>query len=361
MIVQPILKVVPGNVCNLKCAYCYERAFHSDHQSQHQVMQREVLEKITREILEQQTQGVRFMWHGGEPLLAGVDFFKKALKYQAQYRRAGQVIQNSIQTNGTLLTPNWTQFFKTHGFRTGVSFDGPPTVHNSQRPFKDGRNSWKKVVEGIWSLRAACIPSGIICTVTNRTPPAREILRFFFSLGIKHIHFKALEATARKSDHLPPDKYADFMIEAFDFLLELDDPQIDITALTSFALGSLGGKPILCEHTQGCLSYISVEWDGSIGPCDLLYDYEPFGNITESSLQEILAGKKYQSFIRKVQNVSTQCKECQWWGRGCMGGCLRETSFDANGVRLPDRFCQARQKILAHMQKRFQEENINSL
>ena len=117
-----------GSRCNLACRYCYylDKAHHEE-------MTEELLDEFVRQYLEAQTQPeVLFTWHGGEPLLRPISFYQKALQIQQRYAH-GRTIDNCLQTNGTLMTKEWCQFFHDNRFLIGISIDGPQDLHDAYR------------------------------------------------------------------------------------------------------------------------------------------------------------------------------------------------------------------------------------
>ena len=139
-----------GAHCNLACKYCYylDKQELYPEVKQH-VMTDETLERFIQQYIEaQMTPDVLFTWHGGETFMRPLSFYQKVLRLQ-QYYGAGRNIQNCIQTNGTLITPEWARFLHDNQWLVGVSIDGPQEFHDEYRRNKAGKPSWAKVMHGI--------------------------------------------------------------------------------------------------------------------------------------------------------------------------------------------------------------------
>ena len=181
-----------GPICNLDCEYCFyldkeelypeTRSFRMDD---------EVLENYVKQYIEaQEVNEVTFAWQGGEPTLMGVDFFRQAIRYQQKYRRPGMQIQNSFQTNATLLDDEWGEFFKRNKFLIGVSIDGPPEIHDKYRYDKRGRPSSEQVIRGLRILQKHKVDYNILCVVNKHNAEyPKEIYNYFKELGAEFMQF----------------------------------------------------------------------------------------------------------------------------------------------------------------------------
>ena len=144
-----------GSTCNLNCKYCYylsKRDLYPD--TSHFIMADDILEKYIIQHIEASTENIiSFSWHGGEPLLAGIEFYRKVLRLQSAHKPAGKTIVNGIQTNGTLINEEWCRFFAQEGFIIGISIDGPAELHNIYRRTKDESKTWQQVKKGYQLLK----------------------------------------------------------------------------------------------------------------------------------------------------------------------------------------------------------------
>ena len=180
----PIVKPVNG-LCNLSCSYCYASGLKECVAENH--MRVETLKSVIDFFCCEQDY-IEFIWHGGEPLLIGLDFYRKAVEFQRYWKQKGKKIINFIQTNATLITPEWIHFFNEHNFLVGVSLDGPKEFHDQVRCYPSGKGSYDAVMRGISLLRQTEIFNGIICdisTVNHKFP--KEIFNFFIMENIKKL------------------------------------------------------------------------------------------------------------------------------------------------------------------------------
>ena len=181
-----------GPICNLDCEYCFyldkEKLYPETRSFR---MNDEVLENYVKQYIEaQETNEVTFAWQGGEPTLMGVDFFRQAIRYQQKYRRPGMQIQNSFQTNATLLDDEWGEFFKRNRFLIGVSIDGPPEIHDKYRYDKRGRPSSDQVIRGLRILQKYKVDYNILCVVNKHNAEyPKEVYHYFKELGAEFMQF----------------------------------------------------------------------------------------------------------------------------------------------------------------------------
>jgi uncharacterized protein len=175
-----------GSTCNLRCSYCYYLDKKDLYPGKNRfIMDEDLLERYIIQQIEATTeQVVMFSWHGGEPTMAGLDFFRKAVRLQKKHLPAGKELINGIQTNGTLLDDEWCSFFVDEGFIIGISIDGPEELHNNYRFFPGGKLSFKKALRGYELLRKHGVTTEILCVV-NAINVARPlaVYNFFKQLG----------------------------------------------------------------------------------------------------------------------------------------------------------------------------------
>ena len=158
-------------------------------------MDKEVLKKVIDFFCCNQ-KNIEFIWHGGEPLLAGLDFYRNVTEFQSKWKNQDKYISNFIQTNGTLVTEKWAHLFLKYNFFVGVSIDGPKEFHDQTRRYSINKGSYEEVMRGIGLLRKSNVFNGVICcisTVNYRFP--REIFDFFVSKGIKKLKFARVKNT----------------------------------------------------------------------------------------------------------------------------------------------------------------------
>jgi len=344
-----IIKPVSSN-CNLRCRYCY----HSEQQCMsYPHMTNEVIKELVKQTSQITSKEIYFIWHGGEPLLAGRDFYQKVISTQFCYSN-NQFYHNSIQTNGTLMTYNWAEFLSENKFKVGVSLDGPSEIHDYNRIFHNGLGSFNEVMRGLSILRAKNVETGVITVISKKSlNRGKEILNFLIGNGFKRIN---LSPFAEQNNNgfiegsLTPEEYADFIIEVFDYWIERDDPEIKIQNLENFFQKLIGGKALLRHSTNRCSSYLSIDSNGDVFLCGRFLGMSDFklGNIMENTLLEIMKLPTYLNIAKQVSSFATECKECKW-KKICFGGCSYYRYMNGGSLNSPYYFCSSTKKILEHM------------
>jgi len=321
----PIVKPVNGS-CNLSCSYCYASGLRK--QTRKNRMHPETL-KATIDFFCRDQGDIEFIWHGGEPLLAGIDFYRKAVGYQQTWEQKGKKIINSIQTNATLISSEWTKFFAKHDFSVGVSLDGPKNFHDQVRHYSDKTGSYDNVMRGIKLLRQAGIFGGIICCISaiNYQFP-KEVFSFFISQDIKKLKFARVKNIGHCNDisslTVSPKQYIDFMIAIFNLWLYLDDPEVEIRDIQSVVGLIIGGNECECIYMGECDQFVTVYQDGSIYGCNSFPKTNAlsFGNVINDS-DLVRSSPCLKSFQETLRKRRTNCQTCNW-DFICKGGCAKD-------------------------------------
>lgn len=259
------VKIV-GDFCNIRCAYCRNRDFNRTEKA---VMSIETLEKLFAFLASLSQKKVRVNWHGGEPLLAGKDFFNHIVRLEKEY--PDKVWVNAVQTNATLIDSGWAKFFVDNGFHIGVSVDGTERVHNIDRISASGHGTYKRAVRGVDILRKHDIYPGVICTITKKT--VRHAKEIFFGLttaGFKNIAFNAFYNTASESGGdeygLSDKDWSGFLKEIFESWLEINDETIRVRELDAILAWTAGKSLNDCSFRGGCSQWFAVDYTGDIYP-----------------------------------------------------------------------------------------------
>jgi uncharacterized protein len=262
---------------------------------------------------------IEFIWHGGEPLLAGLKFYHEVVEFQRRWKQQGKKITNFLQTNATLVTPELTRFFSENNFLIGVSLDGPKKFHDQVRCYSTGKGSYDDVMRGIGLLHQAGIFNGIICdisTVNHRFP--KEIFNFFIAENIKKLKFARVKSIGHCNDVsslvVSPTQYADFMIAIFDLWLELDDPVVEIRDIQSVVNLILGGNQRECIYMGKCDQFVTIYFDGSIYGCDSFPKTGTlrFGSVLDESAI-VRSNSCLQSFRGLLEKRKERCQTCNWY------------------------------------------------
>ena len=332
-----------GAHCNLACKYCYYLEKNKLYPTaQRHLMSDEMLEQFTREYIEAQTMNqVLFTWHGGEPLLRSIDFYRKALSLQQKYA-GGRRIDNVIQTNGTLLTDEWCEFFAQNHWLVGISIDGPQPDHDHYRLTAAGKPSWKKVMQGIKLLKKHGVEWNAMAVVNayNANHPL-EFYRFFKENGCQFLQFtpiverltrhedgRTLASLADKDEislseaSVAPEQWGYFLCAIFDEWIRKDVGKIFVEIFDCTLANWMGISPGICAYSKECGHAGVMEHNGDVYSCDhFVFPEYKLGNIRDHSLIDMLYGEQQQEFSRlKHSSLPRQCKECDM-EFACHGEC----------------------------------------
>ena len=332
-----------GAHCNLACKYCYYLEKNKLYPTaQRHLMSDEMLEQFTREYIEAQTMNqVLFTWHGGEPLLRSIDFYRKALSLQQKYA-GGRCIDNVIQTNGTLLTDEWCEFFAQNHWLVGISIDGPQPDHDHYRLTAAGKPSWKKVMQGIKLLKKHGVEWNAMAVVNayNANHPL-EFYRFFKENGCQFLQFtpiverltrhedgRTLASLADKNEiplseaSVTPEQWGYFLSAIFDEWVRKDVGKIFVEIFDCTLANWMGISPGICAYSKECGHAGVMEHNGDVYSCDhFVFPEYKLGNIRDHSLIDMLYGEQQQEFSRlKHSSLPRQCKECDM-EFACHGEC----------------------------------------
>ena len=321
----------------------------------------ELLETYIRQLLEsQQNPEVNIAWQGGEPTLMGLDFFRHALQLVEKYKKPGQSLVHTIQTNGTKLDDEWAAFFKQHNFLVGLSVDGPKEIHDTYRVNKGGQGSFDQVMKGWRTLMEHQVDVNILSTVhaANADHPL-EVYHFFRDeLKAQYMQFipiveRATGETLAFANQgwsgrtgtdrplytqigdlvtersLKPEQYGRFLITIFDEWVGRDVGQVFVQSFDA-ALANWLGQPSLCIFQPTCGSALALEHNGDLYSCD--HFVEPdylLGNIQKTHMRELVTSDQQQKFGQdKFDTLPQYCRECEVLF-ACYGECPRNRFVSA--------------------------------
>jgi len=347
-----------GSACNLDCVYCYYLSKEELLGQKKRRMQEDVLEHFVREyIAAQDAEEIAFSWHGGEPTLLGLPFFRRVVALQQKYLPPGRRVANDLQTNGTLLDDAWCAFFAEHGFMIGISLDGPRDLHDVYRPTKRGKPSFDAVFAGTQLLRKHGVPFGTLSTVNRKN--AREPERVYPFLrdevGARFMQFipcveprqfarspsgaipdaqlASADSPRARPDHplsivtdwsVDPEDWGHFLARVFDLWRARDQGVIKINLFESM-FAQLQGKPsLLCTSSPFCGKNLAVEHDGRVYSCDhFVYPEHELGTLGAQTFAELAFSMKQLAFgLDKYNSLPSECRECPHL-KLCWGECPR--------------------------------------
>lgn len=346
--------------CNLACQYCYYSNCKGNPRHQANRIPSSLLETFIHQYMSRARGNASFAWQGGEPLLAGKDFFKEVIALQTKYAVPPVNISNSLQTNGTLIDKEWAHFFKSYRFLVGVSLDGPQDLHDSRRVTASGQGSFKRVMRGIRHLQAADVDFNILTVIHDgNVRQAKAIMDFYVRENFQFIQFiPCMDFRAQQPDQpgkylITTEQYGEFLCKAFDAWYNEGHPMVSVrffdTMLSVYLLGEAG----LCTHRHSCPKTLILEQNGDAYPCDfyLSSDFK-LGNIGVDPLDDILNNRLFGDFLSLKPKLPPSCITCPYL-KLCHGGCPRNRQWtsreDDSGV---DYFCQSYKMIFHYAHER---------
>lgn len=356
VMVKPI-----GGICNLNCAYCYYLPTVDMYKAQpghsgNFRMSLETYELFARQYLDRPIPQISFAWQGGEPTLMGLDWFRQAMDIQKRHTRPDQVVENSLQTNGTLLDDDWCAFFRERGFLIGLSVDGPASYHDKYRRTAAGEPSHEKVLRGLKLLRKHGVEfnSLVVLSQSNVHDPD-GVYRFLINTGLRHVQLiPLLEYDKTTFEPIPQaitgEQYGRFLCRIFDLWFEHNIGSIFVQIIEQTLAAHLGMSPSLCIHMPTCGRALILEHNGDVYACD----HYPFptdlrGNIHEKSLHEMVNSPEQLEFGRAKRTTLTKlCRECPYLP-SCNGGCCKHriTAVDGEEQR-HNWFCEGYRMFFEH-------------
>jgi uncharacterized protein len=352
-----VVIVMPTKACNLACRYCYVT------EKPQSYMSKAMAEKVLANIFEcvSPSSMTKIIWHGGEPLLAGLNFYRHVMAVQkAKYREYR--IQNCVQTNGTLLSDEWIDFFLQESFGVGVSLDGPKTLHDANRRYTDGRTTFDRVLSNLQRARARGLEVGALAVITRYTIDREEELFQFFKELQVHITLNPVTIMSAKVESeigLTPAQFASIAVRLFDLWLYQDEPVIDVKFLHHVVNAILaGGNSRYCVFSPSCArGIIAIDPQGTVYSCDRFVGTPEMalGSLTTMRLRDILRSTKRQRLLEPRDKQITHCRNCRW-ADYCHGGCPHRAYTRYGTLVEPDFFCEAFQAIFEYASQRIRLE-----
>jgi uncharacterized protein len=351
--------------CNLACKYCYMGCAKTTPIT---VMSYSILEKVMVDLGALGLPQLEFNWHGGEPLLAGMQFFDTALKFQQKHLPPNCSVRNSLQTNGTLLNMDWVTFLDENSVGVGVSIDGPEDIHNFMRPCRNGLGSFSSVMKGISCLRKSKGNNRHIHAlpvISKRSlHHSDRIFSFFLDNNIFNFAFTPcfpkcdglMENKIIDETHISAHEFATFMIAICSQWFGLDNDRIEIRFLSEIAKMILGGQSTLCifQKSSCCAKFLTIDALGNVYPCDCYMSGKfVLGNITKTGIAQILASQNHERFSHRVRTLPKPCTRCTVFSI-CGGGCSYYRYFTNGTFEHTNYYCRGIKRIIDSMQSTLQ-------
>jgi len=342
--------------CNLRCRYCFYRDRPRDpYQSQGsgRIMSDEVLTALVGQFLGMPNAISNFCWQGGEPLLAGHDFFERVFERENALGKGGQRVANAIQTNGTLIDDRFAELFARYRVFIGLSLDGPEKLHDLNRVDAEGRGTHRLVMEAAKLLERHGVEFNILSVVTAvGAGRAAEIYSFLLSQGFHYLQFipdiERGNAEGGPAPHsVSARAFGAFLCDLFDAWHENGRPRASIRFFDNVMEALQGHPPGACSLQKTCADYVVVEYTGDVYPCDFLVESDwLLGNIMEKPLGEILRAPRWEEFLKIKPNLPRACRRCEY-RLLCRGGCPYDRLM-AGSLSRPPLLCEGYRMFFDH-------------
>ena len=334
-----------GSLCNMRCKYCYYLDKAALYDYRQPLMNDELLERYIRANIEGNNSPViAFAWHGGEPLLAGKEFFRKAVALEQKYAE-GRTVENSIQTNGLLLDDEWCAIFRDNNFLVGVSIDGPEHIHDAHRVDAGGQPTFARVMKGIERLYRNRVEYNTLTTVNIHSEGrGAEVYNFLRGISVFMQFLPVAELLcdgriqspeAQKADIAPwsvsAKGFGEFMCDVFDIWVKKDVGRRYVQLFDATLALMVGVQPSVCSLCETCGSGLTVEHNGDVYCCDhFVYPEYKIGNIHTDRLADLAyCDRQFEFGVAKRALLPRECRHCKFYNL-CHGGCPKHRFIDDN-------------------------------
>lgn len=348
--------------CNMQCEYCF---YHSISEKRiHKswgFMNFELLETIVRKALNEVEDACTFAFQGGEPTLAGLDFYKKLVEYEQKYNQKNIEINNAIQTNGLAIDEEWANFFAQNHFLVGISLDGPKKIHDLYRVDNQGEGTFQRIIKAIHLFDQHHVKYNILTVVTAQVAShIHKIYNFFKNKNFIYLQFIPCldpldEAPGGDRFSLTLEKYSYFLKTLFDlwYVDIMNDHIISIRYFDNLIQLLMGYPPEACGMLGHCNCQFIIEANGGVYPCDFyVLDKWYLGNIKEKSFIELLKSPISFKFVETSKYIDPKCHNCPFFPM-CMGGCRRWREPFIDGKPCINILCSAYQDFFQYTLERF--------
>ena len=272
---------------------------------------------------------IHFSWHGGEPTILGLDYFRKIISLQRKQQPHGKRILNGMQTNGTLLDENWGRFLADNNFFVGISLDGPKEIHNRYRVDKKQNPTFDRTMRGYEILQKHDVSTDILCVVNNfNAHYPSQVYGFFKEINASYVSFLPMvekdpdSASGVNNLSVSADLWGNFLCAIFDEWVNNDIGLIKIQIFEEAARTAFGQEHSLCIFRPECGDIPVIEYNGDFYSCDHFVDQDHYlGNIIETHLTDLLENPAQRAFGEaKSKNLPRFCRKCEVRSM-CNGGC----------------------------------------
>ena len=351
--------------CNLKCRYCFYHTIADERKvKDYGFMSTDTMENLIKNLFDFANGGsVSIAFQGGEPTLIGLEYFKKFVSFVKKYNTLGAKVIYAIQTNGTLITEEWAEFFNKNKFLVGLSLDGPEEINDFYRVNSKEEGSFNKVLRAKNLFEKHRVDYNILIVVSSLV--AKNIVKIYNYFKKENFNFLQFipcldpltEKKGENSYSLKPNEYEFFLKKLFDLWFEdmKKNKIINIRFFDNILKMYLGMEPEACSMRQMCHIQNVVEADGSVYPCDFYaYDDYKLGNVNEVNFTKILDFKKSIDFVKESLITNHDCAKCEWY-KYCKNGCrrYRDNGDKNSNLSDPNYYCSVYKSFYSYTDSRF--------
>jgi uncharacterized protein len=343
-------------LCNIECAHCFYKRVEDVYPEHRPFMERETMATLVRKTLALGCGHNTFCWQGGEPTLMGIDFFREVVRAQKRFGLAGQVVGNSLQTNGVLIDSAWAEFLAENRFLVGLSIDGPREFHDHYRMYASGAGTFDRALHAVEVFRNHGVEFNVLTLLTDANVSAPETLyRFFREQGFSHLQFvPCFEKDPTTGEDyqfsISAEELGNFHCRLFDLWLDDGFPDVSIRIFEDILIYFIDGVHVSCNWYEQCASYFVIEHNGDVYPCDFfVYPEWRLGNIIEDSYEKIARNPLLEKFAQMKSALPDACMECRWQSF-CHGDCTKFRLDGDGGYGNVSAYCTARKMLLEHIE-----------
>jgi len=305
----------------------------------------------------EETRSVSYVWQGGEPMLMGLDFYKRVVEIQDKYRKPGQAITNTVQTNGILINEEWADFFVQNQILVGISVDGPKELHDIHRFTRSQKSVFDRVMNACDIMKANNVDFNILTVVTSETVDyPEEIYDFLREQGFYYLQF--IDCIEKVDGEiapfsLEPESYGTFLCRLFDAWFANGYPHVSIRLFDNMLQYRVGQIPECCMYKNDCGAYFVIEHNGDVFTCDFFVTKEWYlGNILENAIDELIEHPKRYEFAGLRSLEHEKCASCKWLGF-CQRGCIKSRFFPGDDYSALNYLCEAYTKFFEYTDDRY--------
>lgn len=344
-----LIKPASSN-CNLRCTYCFYHSLADNRVTRsYGIMQVELLETVVKKALEFADHVCTFAFQGGEPTLAGLEFYKKLIELEKKHNDKGVQVNYAIQTNGLAINEEWAEFLAENHFLVGISLDGPKDIHDINRIDAKSEGSFNRVMHAIQLFNKYKVEYNVLFVVNGMVARhANQIYKFFKKNNFQYLQFIPCldplnEAPGNNAYSLKPERFTQFLKNLFDLWYEdgMKGSNFSIRYFDNLVGILAGYKPEACGMLGECQCQFVMEADGGVYPCDFyVVDEWLLGNIMDRNFEQLTGTETARKFIEVSKYIDPRCTSCQWASL-CRGGCRRSREPFENGKPGINYYCKS--------------------